>query len=316
MPQNAMFAPLKNERLPKFSFRRVAHSTLNVAQATGPGLAFSNARSTNKAAGAAHPNMQGVKAGVTALGWSDGQAAALGMGSVAGNTFGAGGMVAGAMTLAGYAGGAAGAVAAFGGPQIAITAGVLGLVALAAATYSNREEAHVTLTKHCWSLIDDVAPTPLAEGNIEKAGQAALTLLTDGQNQVALMKGKLDTAKIKLNVFNQQIESNNKKIRMFGGKSAVSSAAVSSLINDNVVLIERGMQQGGEIYQYARRVIHLGNYLQAPAILAVAIKNNLIPSLKNQANDYFAGSAIGRETREAFVNLETLYTVSTGDPEL
>lgn len=310
MPRNEMFAPLKDERLPKFSARRVFHSTTNFVKSMDPVLGFSNAKGAAQAAGAAHPHMQGLKGAVQQM---PGQITTAGSSAVQTGelVLGTGGMVVGAMAIAGYAGAATAAAAAFSGPQAAVSAGVIALVFLAKSAYSNREAAHAELTKYGWSLIDDDPPAKSLSGaDLHNAADAALTLIQDGQNQIVLMHNKLLAAKNDLDSFNNRLLSTLSGIDSINPQDPNGPQRRTTMLADCAKMVEGGMEQGGAINEYVRRIVHTGNYVQAPHIYSLALREKLMPgTLAAQPfTDYFAGTDLGMNARSFFSKLESFYS--------
>lgn len=229
-----------------------------------------------------------------------------------------------------------GFVVAILGPQATVTAAAITLALLAKSMYSNREAAHRGLIDYVWNMVDDKGPrTPLTEESLRKAGQAALTLLKDGQNQVAIMGKKHATAEKKFNVLQKEIEeiaSNfyaSKQSRDAENNQAIYENGVaigsktSFLYQIHQEQMDRYRSQlssiwtketkpGRIIHQYVRRCVHTGNYLQAPYVLHLAMLEASSPgSVINNTNlmgDPFLGNTLCIQSRAHFKKLDKFYT--------
>lgn len=245
--------------------------------------------------------------------------------SAASNFGGVAGGVAGGITIglsSAAAGGLAGAgfLAAVAGPQVAVTAAVVGVALLVKGTYSNREDAHKTLTKkYVWNLIDD---TPPAHGqmftaeSLEDAANAATTLLDDGKNQMKLLGTKLQTAQQKFKAVAERFErhlttadflrSNWHSTSMMARRNKMRDQ-YHDVYREALSLWEKETDSGGAIFEYVRRCSHTGNYLQAPHILSLALKEKIDPGsvVGKKQPDFFAGMALATNSRGAFAALDT-----------
>ena len=209
----------------------------------------------------------------------------------------------------------AAAIAALTGPQAAVTAGVVGIVLFAKSTYSNREAAHVELNRYCWSLIDDMPPTETfaTPQKLSEAAGAALTLMDDGKNQIKLMAAKMASVTSEIEKLNKKLMDNETRI---GGLSkdpaqrAATIASIDRIKRESQELIDKGNAQGGAIYNYVRRLVHMGNYFQAPLIIAMAMKEKHSPSssVGRAFPDYFANTALGDASRRYLAELARIYT--------
>lgn len=201
--------------------------------------------------------------------------------------------------------GTAGFVAAVGGPQVAITAGVVGLALFVKSVYSNREHTHEQLTPFMWSLIDDVPPEKNIS-NIVDLGDAAghaLNLLTDGPAQFKLLGSKLQEAETKFDKFFVDLfkiyEVLEKKSRFKPSEDRIEHihsiwitlnsaqkkrdadfvlnlyADISPKWVEGQGKIEKAKKQGGEIFEYMRRLVHTGNYLQCAHLVHMYAMNKL-----------------------------------------
>ncbi len=247
----------------------------------------------------------------------------------AANFAGTAGAVGGTLTLAmgevavaGLAG--AGFLAAVAGPQVAVTAGVIGLALLIKGTYSNREAAHISLGQYVWNMVDTEPPSKLLNTaeNLNDACDAAMTLLDDGKSQVKLLGSKLTAASTKLDVFHTALKA---KIRTLSAEVTKYRGAVAGVRGDSVRRsaqskynrtrneimsdMEEAMAQGGAIYEYVRRCAHTGNYIQAAHIVALAMKEKLSPGSVTAVaqTDYFAGFQLAFDSRKVFTELEAAY---------
>ncbi|MES2185655.1 MAG: hypothetical protein V4505_13970 [Pseudomonadota bacterium] len=244
--------------------------------------------------------------------------------NVAGNVGGTLGGVAGVATIAGAAVASGAFLAACAGPQVAVTAAVVGLALLVKGTYSNRESAHHKLKDYVWNLVDDQAPTKLfvSVEELDSAADAAMTLLDDGKSQIKLLGSKLGAAQLKFADFNTKIvavvnEFTTAK-QNYGlvapGPNRNMYLGVHQTTMDRAKAKAEAMWakesvQGGAIFEYVRRCSHTGNYLQAPHVVALAMKEKHSPGsvVGKVQTDYFAGSSIATNSRDAFTLLDTEY---------
>lgn len=248
---------------------------------------------------------------------------------VAGNASGTLGLVAGAATIAGSAVAGGAFLAACAGPQVAVTAGVVGIVVLAKQTYSNREAAHRALAPLVWNLVDTEAPSACGGGNVQSVvytadqlntgASAALELLTDGQNQLKLLGEKLNAADAKFKAFNQLILDDQKKLESLVNRLLVarSFAEVKTLKEELKKMKTKNLEQwktnaepGGAIFEYVRRLSHTGNYIQAPHLLALAMQERAFPNsvVGKPQTDYFLGSPLAA-SRDVLKNVDSFYKI-------
>jgi len=247
--------------------------------------------------------------------------------NVAGNAGGTLGLVAGAATIAGSAAAGGAFLAACAGPQVAVTAGVLGIVVLAKQTYSNRESAHRALAPLVWNLVDTQAPSACGGGNVQSVvytadqlntgASAALELLTDGQNQLKLMGEKLNAADTKFKEFNKLILADQQRLAVLENrfKAARTTAERNNLIVEFRKMMAKNIEQwktnaesGGAIFEYVRRLSHTGNYIQAPHLLALAMQERAFPNsvVGKPQKDYFSGSPLAA-SRDVLKNIDSFY---------
>jgi len=248
---------------------------------------------------------------------------------MAGNASGALGLVAGAATIAGSAVAGGAFLAACAGPQVAVTAGVVGIVVLAKQTYSNRESAHRALAPLIWNLVDSEAPSACGGGHVQSVvytadqlntgASAALELLTDGQNQLKLLGEKLNAADAKFKAFNQLILDDQKKLEILVNRLLVARtpAEVKTLKEEFKKMKIKNLEQwktnaepGGAIFEYVRRLSHTGNYIQAPHLLALAMQERAFPDsvVGKPQKDYFLGSPLAA-SREVLKNVDSFYKI-------
>jgi hypothetical protein len=246
---------------------------------------------------------------------------------VAGNASGTLGLVAGAATIAGSAVAGGAFLAACAGPQVAVTAGVLGLVVLAKQTYSNRESAHRALAPLVWNLVDTEAPSACGGGNVQSVvytadqlnsgASAALELLTDGQNQLKLLGEKLKAADIKFQAFNALVLADQQRLdqlktRFRAARTASQQQAIRAEYRQMKAKIiaqwKTEAESGGAIFEYVRRLSHTGNYIQAPHLLALAMQERASPTsvVGKPQRDYFLGSPMAA-SRDVLNNIDSFY---------
>jgi len=239
MPNSDLFSKFKNPENIKVSvFRKMRHSLTNKISS-----------STKKDLGVIAIEQGSAAAGVV--------------------TFGASCAVA--------AGSAAAFAAAMTGPQAGVALGLLGIVLAAKAVYSDREKAHNAITPYMFSLIDDARPTPLPtdKAQLEKLGGAALTLITDGQAQVSQGQAKLTSAEAAfyawLSSYDLITKSHNNylKFRTLGHQQSVLQNEAK-----RQDLITKAEKPGGAIFDYMRRLVHFGNYMQVFEFFGKVLKND------------------------------------------
>ena len=185
--------------------------------------------------------------------------------------------------------------------------GSVALALLAKDTYSNREAAHNDLFwSYAWNLIDDVPPEEgknFSKPGLERAGKAAFTLLDDGKSQIAILGDKLQAATKKwehfINGFKQTCET----------ARGLPDGPQKSREMDNLShMWYREIEVGGVIFEFVRRLAHTGNYLQAPHILGLAMKEKFFPEsvAGKQQPDFFLGNDRARTLRDGFSLLSQL----------
>jgi hypothetical protein len=217
----------------------------------------------------------------------------------------------------------AGFLAAIAGPQVAITAAVVGVALLVKGAYSNREAAHKTLSKYVWNMVDNVPPThsvTASPEHLHEAVAAAATLMEDGKNQLKLLKSKLDGAHNKFVATNIALgtliyERQNLVATYHREKGRNQKLDISRLereikyTTDMLTLWTKETSAGGSIFEYVRRCSHTGNYLQAPHIIALGMKEKQFPgyALGKAQPDYFEGCTQAKNSRVMFAELSDQY---------
>jgi hypothetical protein len=198
-------------------------------------------------------------------------------------------------------------VAVVCGPATAILLGVGSLAYLAYNKYSDREGAHERLRPYVYNLIDDVKPahnlwedsnTPVQKQHLANATSAALYLLKEGDSQYQLMGKKLQDAQATFNTFwngelnhalTQLANFDNEKLpdlkihvnysgedmrdpvkRGNYNKGIDLAIALDKARKYKASVWPAAIVQDGAVFEFMRRLIHLGNYLQASAIVHYA----------------------------------------------
>ena len=199
-------------------------------------------------------------------------------------------------------------VAAMTGPWAGVVLGVIALVVLVKAAYSNRESCHEKLEKYCWSMIDDKRPENFAGADdLFAASSAALELLSDGKSQMAQLGQKLQKASDAMRDVHAQIKNNEDAIRRL---SMDKHAEINAINASNKAILTKAMKKGGAIHQFTRRVVHTGIYMQAPHIVALAMKERLAPGIGLAGNntDYFINVDMADKSRQLFTKMAAFYT--------
>ena len=292
-----IFSPLINGEISRF--RRVGHSTTNYFSTIGrSSVTVDNA----------------INTGVNLVGVAGGVSGAITLAS----TVAAGTATAGVMALA------------FAGPQAAVATAVVGIALLAKGAYSNREAAHKKLSEYVWNLVDNENPKIAinSKATLETAADAAMYLLTEGGNQIKLLGSKHQAALTKFNTLNTTITAKKVQIErdiareqthLAPGHMAAGAARQAiaqwkaSFKTELEKTWEKETKPGGIIFEYVRRCAHVGNYIQAPHIVAMAMKENVDPGhiAAIAHTDYFANCPIADRSRKSFTDLATIYTAWT-----
>jgi hypothetical protein len=234
--------------------------------------------------------------------------------------------------------GGANIVVPVGGLGLAIPAAIVASVAVAATgigvaglgvalavfdlayhRYSNREGAHAQLSGHVWSLIDDVRPEP--PGKSEDLAAASLYLLREGVAQLDEMRNKLTTAVNNFDKFWSEYENLNSWLTDKAWYDPPSSGpARAALVNlppplkslsedDRVMycflqrdkavnLWNTANEQNGAVFELMRRLNHLGNYLQAPMIVASYLADDQNAKFPDCIKDQFNKNALVKTWRD------------------
>jgi hypothetical protein len=213
-----------------------------------------------------------------------------------------------------------GVVAAMAGPQAGIALGVVGLVSLVHGTLSDRESAHKELAKYVWTMVDTLKPeVDICGGgeNLFKAGEAAATLLDDGKNQIALLGDKYKKAEDGFNQtflpkFHDLKGAFTKALEDFGRTKGQGELENALALQSSIIeMFNENAKPGGAAFEYVRRLCHTGNYLQAPYILALAMKEKwqkgALTEQHFQFADYFAGNQSVAGIRRQFDNIGGTY---------
>jgi hypothetical protein len=195
-----------------------------------------------------------------------------------------GGTISASCTIA-CAVGAAGAFAVTAsGPIAAGALGAVGLFLAAESTYSNRESAHNALQPHVWSYIDDEAPKSINDGNAKDVGAAAISLISDGKPQIKLMDGKFQTAENAFNDFWRSYQESSRALTHLSTRTKPQIERMERILiaayNNNRKrnkILENAFNPGGAVYDFMRRLMHFGNYMQAPIVVGKVMQKDHTP---------------------------------------
>lgn len=228
---------------------------------------------------------------------------------------GVGGAVKSGLSLSKFAAGAvaaSGILAACAGPQAAITASAISLCFLVKSTYSNREAAHRILRPYVWSIVDDHPPASFNTiEELQKVAQAAQALLDDGKNQYKLVGIKFQKAAAEFAELNREIDEMATRLirELHAAPFRGNPVAIAALEKYMESVWEKESKPGGRIFNFVRRCEHTSNYLQAPHLVAHAMRAQFDPMtvLAEVQIDYFAHSPSLQRQRKAFLDLETAY---------
>ncbi len=203
----------------------------------------------------------------------------------------------------------AGAATGIGGAVIA-----LGLFAYSA--YSNRDAKHRDLQPYVWSLVDDTPPKGFSSPQeLNEAAKAAGYLIVEGKNQINDFVSKIKEASELFDQFTHNVDFriaiiNNLRIQpqFIQGDAAIHDQ-VKSLLNSLKEEWDEAIKENGPVFEWLRRCHHAANYLQAPHIMSLAMKEKVSPGsvVKQAQNDYFAGVPFAMQTRQNFAKYDKLY---------
>lgn len=257
-------------------FRRVVHSARDKVKTYNPGL---NTETAAKGLGniSQAGGLLGLGAGIAAIASS----------AAAGTAF----------------------VVAVGGPQVAVTAGVVGLALLVRDAYSNRDRRHEALIPYVWSLIDDEPPAiNILDGQnsaeLEKAAALAIYLMKEADSQFEGMGNKLRTAELNFDNFINSYKQTISILTAQNGGKWVGDACMheyktksSSLTIPERSFLDQEMRnifgvmnkakidsekmwndackQGNPVFEFMRRLSHVGNYFQCAHIINISIFTKL-----------------------------------------
>lgn len=213
------------------------------------------------------------------------------------NMMGVGGVAMSVATFNGVAATVAASAAIAG--SMGTAALILGVIALGYAIYTlhtNRDGDHEALTDYVWTLLDDREPIKKiwktsysshigAFGDAATLDQqhtvlkAAIGLLKTADSQYKLMGDKLKEATEGYKNFLVEYETLAEKLIITDVivnefKSNASKETYSKELKDALALIVQltekwtaAEKEGGKIFEYMRRLIHVGNYLQCAALV-------------------------------------------------
>lgn len=226
---------------------------------------------------------------------------------------------------------------ALAGPWGAIGAGVVGLSALAYSQKTDRESAHRKLQPYVWSMIDSDPPTPISLGKEKEVFNAALSLLSDGHSQIHGMGTKFNTAKDpfdKLFRLASRVQVSNlngcqriialarryprhqprrvspQYMQRKRADFALITRVVRQMSSDNSLVAKAwddGQASGGCVFNYMRRLVHIGNYLQAGHVVSHMMGKTLTPTSAAPflPVDALANYPIAQTSRQVLEQLST-----------
>jgi hypothetical protein len=171
------------------------------------------------------------------------------------------------------------------GPIAAGALGAVGLFLAAKSTYSNRESAHDALQPHVWSYIDDVAPKKLINPeNADDVSAAAMSLISDGVPQMKLMDSKFQTAENAFNDFWRSYQESSRALTHLSTRTKPQIERMERILiaayNNNRKrnkILENAFNPGGAVYDFMRRLMHFGNYMQAPIVVGKVMQKDHTP---------------------------------------
>lgn len=197
-------------------------------------------------------------------------------------------------------------------PITSVALGVIGLGLAVKSTYSNRDAAHEKLKPYVWSLIDDVKPEKNIYSNkdaLDEALSASIYLMKEADSQYKIMGDKYKNAKETANKFFEKFYSEIKDLlggfRPWVGYKIIEFYEKQSLTEKKYLhqyiqevhtglnkikvssdeLWKTAVSQGGPVFEYMRRLVHLGNYLQCAHIISMATFTKMSGSLLTDPGD-------------------------------
>jgi len=196
----------------------------------------------------------------------------------------AAGTTSGACTIACAAGATGAFAAAASGPFAAGALGAVGLFLAAKSTYSKRESDHDALQPYVWSYIDNVPPQQLNDQNRKEIGAAAMSLICDGQAQQKLGDSKFVSAETAFNTFWDDYLDKSRALNALSTKTneqmkRMERILIAAYHNEKARLkcLSTAFAKNGAAYNFMRRLVHCGNYLQAPTVVGKAFQKDTTP---------------------------------------
>lgn len=235
--------------------------------------------------------------------------------NVVANGLGTAGGVVGALSVAGHAAAGTATAVLIASPGAALMAGLIGVALVVKGAYSNRDAAHTALRDYVWSLVDACPPSQLQNDHFSKEGllnaaDAAAVLMADGKQQLKLLHSKLADATKRFDSFFMGLKDDHAKY-VRAKRDITNPTAQEECRNAQSSAQKRWAEQtvpGGAVFNYVRRLVHTGNYLQAPHIIAMAMKEVLEPGSVTGVvqKDYFAGSSVVQDYRKQLATLSQM----------
>lgn len=203
----------------------------------------------------------------------------------------AGGTTSAACTIA-CAAGATGAFAvAASGPIAAGALGAIGLVLAAKSTYSKRDDDHNALQPYVWSYIDNTIPKQMTDANRQDVGAAAMSLICDGQSQQKLSDIKFRNAESAFNAFWKEYQVKSRALNALSTKNKEQMKRMDAVLiaaynneKSRLKILSSAFSPNGAAYEFMRRLVHCGNYLQAPTVVGMVMQKDRsrLQDLKNK----------------------------------
>lgn len=206
--------------------------------------------------------------------------------------------------------------AAMSGPQAGIALGLIGLAVMAKNSYSNREAAHDVIQPYVWTLVDTKAPKAFPSGTeLDTLVGACMALQDDGKSQFELLEQKYNQRRVIFETHMKKITDAIQErdrlngLQLAGGGTISHDTEMDKLERKAIELYRDGIKPGGPIWEFVRRCCHMSNYLQAPAIIAIGVKQKLVPGSANDydfsGKDFFANSNLAG-IREMFFKIDDI----------